>query len=69
VELTKINLQILIIFWWVGAIAAGSALSFPIYQHYLTVGTVGWTIIGVTTGLIIYEIKRIKEEDKKKNIP
>jgi len=69
VELTKINLQVLIIFWWVGAIAAGSALSFPIYQHYLTVGIVGWTIIGVTTGLIIYEIKRIKEEDKKKNIP
>ena len=68
-ELTKINLQILIIFWWVGAIAAGSALSFPIYQHYLTVAIVGWTIIGVTTGLIIYEIKRIKEEDKKKNIP
>jgi hypothetical protein len=53
----------------VGAIAAGSALSFPIYQHYLTVGIVGWTIIGVTTGLIIYEIKMIKEEDKKKNIP
>jgi hypothetical protein len=50
----------------VGAIAAGSALSFPIYQHYLTVGIVGWTIIGVSTGLIIYEIKRIKEEDKKK---
>jgi hypothetical protein len=69
VELTKINLQILIIFWWVGAIAAGSALSFPIYQQYLTVGIVGWTIIGVSTGLIIYEIKRIKEEDKKKNIP
>ena len=52
-----------------GAIAAGSALSFPIYQQYLTVAIVGWTIIGVTTGLIIYEIKRIKEEDKKKNIP
>ena len=67
-KLTKINLQILIILWWVGAIAAGSALSFPIYQHYLAVGIVGWTIIGVTTGLIIYEIKRIKEEDKKKNI-
>ena len=68
-ELAKINLQILIIFWWVGAIAAGGAISFPIYQHYLTVSIVGWTIIGVTTGLIIYEIKRIKEEDKKKNIP
>jgi len=69
VKLTKINLQILIILWWVGAIAAGSALSISIYQHYLAVGIVGWTIIGVSTGLIIYEIKRIKEEDKKKNIP
>jgi FtsH-binding integral membrane protein len=63
----KINLQILIIFWWVGAIIAGIALAIPHYPHYLTVGTVGWSVAVVTSGLIVYEIKRIKEEDKKKN--
>jgi FtsH-binding integral membrane protein len=62
-----INLQILIVFWWIGAIVAGIALAIPNYPHYVTVGSVGWSVVIVTSGLIVYEIKRIKEEDKKKS--
>jgi hypothetical protein len=62
-----INLQILIVFWWIGAIVAGIALAIPNYWHYVTVGSIGWSVVIVTSGLIIYEIKRIKEEDKKKS--
>jgi FtsH-binding integral membrane protein len=62
-----INLQILIVFWWIGAIAAAIALAIPNYPHYVIVGSVGWSVVIVTSGLIVYEIKRIKEEDKKKS--
>jgi len=43
-------------------------LAIPKYSHYLAVGTIGWSVVIVTTGLIVYEIKRIKQEDKKRNI-
>jgi FtsH-binding integral membrane protein len=33
----------------------------------VTVGSIGWSVVIVTSGLIVYEIKRIKEEDKKKS--
>jgi hypothetical protein len=62
-----INLQILIILWWIGAIVAGAALAIPSYSQYVTVGSVGWSVVIVASGLIVYEIKRIKEEDKKKS--
>jgi FtsH-binding integral membrane protein len=68
IPIFKINLQILIVFWWIGAITAGMALAIPKYSYYLIVGTIGWGVVLVTTGLIVYEIKRIKQEDKKKNI-
>jgi FtsH-binding integral membrane protein len=44
------------------------AIAIPKYSNYLIVGTIGWGVVIVTTGLIVYEIKRIKQEDKKKNI-
>jgi FtsH-binding integral membrane protein len=53
--------------WWIGAIVAVIALAIPIYWHYVAVGSIGWSVVIVTSGLIIYEIKRIKEEDKKKS--
>jgi len=64
----RINLQILIIIWWIGATIATIAIIIHKYVQYTLVGTVGWAIIITSTALIIYEIKRIKEEDKKKEV-
>lgn len=62
----RINVQILIIIWWIGAVVAASSLFIPIYEQYVIIGTSGWIVIAVSTGLIIYEIKRIKQEEKEK---
>ena len=64
----RINLQILIIIWWIGAAVAASAFLFRSYQLYVIVGTMGWIIVLTTTALIIYEIRKIKEEDKRKEL-
>jgi len=64
----RINLQVLIIIWWIGAAVAASALLIHIYILYVIVGIAGWIIVSVTTALIVYEIKRIKQEDKKKEL-
>ncbi len=66
--MVRIGLQFLIIVWWIGAIIAGISLLAPIYYSYVVLGSTGWTIVLSTTGLIVYEIKRIKEEDKKKQL-
>ena len=58
------SLQILIIIWWVGAGIASIAIVIHRYEQYTIVGTAGWIITIASTALIIYEIKRIKEEDK-----
>lgn len=60
----RITLQILIIIWWVGAAVAAGSLLIHIYELYIIVGILGWTVILITTALIIYEIKIIKQEDK-----
>jgi hypothetical protein len=62
----RTSLQILIIIWWLGAATATGALVIRIYEHYLIIGIIGWTTIITTTTLIVYEIKKIKEENKKK---
>jgi membrane protein implicated in regulation of membrane protease activity len=64
----RINLQLLIIIWWIGAAIAASAFLIRIYKIYLIVGIAGWIIISTSTMLIIYEIRRIKEEDKSKEL-
>lgn len=66
--MTRISLQTLIIIWWLGAVTAAISLLIPLYSAYLIVGSVGWAVVLSTTALIIYEIKRIKEEDKKKQL-
>ncbi len=60
----RASLQILIIIWWVGAGIASIAIVIHRYEQYGIVGTAGWIITIASTALIIYEIKRIKEEDK-----
>ena len=61
----RINLQILIISWWLGAATALFSFLLPIYIHHIIVAGIGWSIISISTILIIYEIKKIKEEDKR----
>lgn len=64
----RISLQILIIIWWLGAVLAAISLLIPLYSAYVIIGSTGWAIVLSTTALIVYEIKRIKEEDKKKQL-
>lgn len=64
----RINLQILMIIWWIGAAIAASAFLIHIYKIYLIVGIGGWIIISTSTILIIYEIRRIKAEDKSREL-
>jgi 4-hydroxybenzoate polyprenyltransferase len=64
----RINLQVLIIIWWIGAFVATSALVIPVLEQYQVAGTLGWLIVIISTGLIINEIKRIKQESKKKEV-
>jgi len=61
----NISLQILIIFWWIGAIISGVALLISGYNYYVIVGAVGWITVGLSSGLIIYAIKRNNKESKR----
>jgi hypothetical protein len=60
----RASLQILIVIWWIGAAIASIAIVLHKYEQYALVGTIGWIITISSTALIIYEIRRIKEEDK-----
>jgi uncharacterized iron-regulated membrane protein len=62
------NLPILIILWWVGAVIAGISLLIPQYNYYLIGGSLGWIMVVITSGLIIYAIKRNNKESQK-NMP
>lgn len=60
----RASLQILIITWWIGAGIACLAIIIHKHSEYAVVGTIGWTITITSTALIVYEIKKIKEENK-----
>ena len=62
------HLHLLIMIWWAGAAIASIALFIPIYNSYFVVGAIGWATLLIATGLIMYEIKRIKAEDRKKEL-
>ena len=61
----NINLQILIVLWWIGAIVAGLSLLIPQYNYYLIVGSLGWITVVIASGLIIYAIKRNNKESQR----
>jgi len=63
--LISINLPLLIILWWVGAVIAGISLLIPQYNYYLIGGSLGWITVVITSGLIIYAIKRNNKESQK----
>jgi len=62
--LIKVSLQLLIVSWWIGAVTALISFLIPIYNYHILVAGFGWSIILGSTIFIIYEIRRIKEEDK-----
>ena len=62
------QIYILIAIWFAGAITAGIALLIPVYNNYVIVGTIGWAIVCISSGLILNEIKRIRSEDRKKEM-
>ncbi|AFU59778.1 hypothetical protein Ngar_c28590 [Candidatus Nitrososphaera gargensis Ga9.2] len=62
------HIYILIAIWFVGIATAAVALFMPVYSDYVIVGVVGWITVGASTGLILYEIKRIRAEDRKKEL-
>jgi FtsH-binding integral membrane protein len=63
-----LNIYLLITSWFCGAAIAGMALLIPVYNYYVFVGTIGWLIVCICSGLIFYEIKRIRTEDRKKEL-
>ena len=67
-QMFRINLQILIIIWWVGAAVAAGSLLIHVYELYVLVGILGWAVVLITTALIVYEIKTIKQEDKRREM-
>jgi hypothetical protein len=62
-----LQLYILVVTWFVGAAVAGLALLIPDYWTFFAVGATGWITVCGSSALIIYEIKRIRAEDKKKS--
>ena len=62
------HIYVLIVIWFAGIATAGIALLMPHYSDYLIVGIAGWITIAISSGLIIYEIKRIRAEDRKKEL-
>ena len=62
------QIYILVTIWFVGIVITGIALLFEDYSDYVAIGTAGWTIVVASSGMIIYEIKRIRSDDRKKEI-
>jgi len=61
----RTNLQILVILWWIGAVISAISLLIPQYKYYVIFGSSGWITVGITSGLIIYEIKRNNKESQR----
>ncbi|HJU94881.1 MAG TPA: hypothetical protein VJ643_02510 [Nitrososphaera sp.] len=62
------QIHILVTVWFAGIATTGIALLFEDYSNYATIGTIGWAIVAASSGMIFYEIKRIRSEDRKKEL-
>ncbi len=62
------QIYVLVTIWFVGIAITGIALLSEDYSNYAAVGTAGWTIVAASSGMIFYEIKRIRSEDRKKEM-
>jgi hypothetical protein len=62
------QIYILVAIWFAGIATAGIALLLEDYSNYVVIGTAGWTTVVASSAMIFYEIKRIRTEDRKKEI-
>ena len=60
------HIYILIGIWCSGIAAAAGAIFVPTYENFVIIGSIGWITVAASSGLILYEIKRIRSEDRKK---
>jgi len=60
------QLYILVTIWFAGIATAGVALLLENYYDYVIMGSAGWVTVAASSGVIFYEIKRIRAEDRKK---
>ncbi len=60
------HIYILIAIWCAGIATAAGAIFIPIYENFVIVGAIGWATQAASSGLILYEIKRIRAEDRRK---
>jgi 4-hydroxybenzoate polyprenyltransferase len=61
-----VHIYILIAIWCAGIATAAAAIFVPVYESFVIVGAIGWVTVAASSGLILYEIKRIRAEDRKK---
>jgi hypothetical protein len=62
------QIHILVTIWFAGIAITAIALLLEDYSSYAAIGTAGWTIVAASSGMIFYEIKRIRSEDRKKEL-
>jgi hypothetical protein len=62
------QIYILVAIWFAGIATAGIALLLEDYSNYVIIGTAGWTTVATSSGMIFYEMKRIRAEDRKKEL-
>jgi hypothetical protein len=62
------QIYIVIAIWFAGIATAGMALFIKDYSNYALIGSAGWTTVAASSGVIFYEIKRIRAEDRKKEL-
>jgi hypothetical protein len=60
------QLYILVTIWFAGIATASIALLLENYYDYVIMGSAGWATVAASSGVIFYEIKRIRAEDRKK---
>lgn len=62
------HIYILIAIWCAGIVTAAIAIFIPVYTTFVMVGAAGWITVAISTALILYEIKRIRADDRKKEL-
>jgi len=62
------HIYFLIGIWCAGLMTAAIAIFIPVYNNFVIVAAIGWVTVATSSGLILYEIKRIRAEDRKKEL-
>lgn len=62
------QIYLLIAIWCAGVATAAIAILIPVYNNFVIVAAIGWLTVATSSGLILYEIKRIRAEDRKKEL-